>query len=51
MRGNKSSSQSSTSNQQHSVRNPKPISIAPSRNIRSGERPAYQAPIPPKKTK
>lgn len=27
---------------------PKAISVAPRREIRSGERPAFQAPVPPK---
>lgn len=32
------------------VNTPKPLGIAPGRNIRGGERPSYQAPpVPPKK--
>lgn len=47
MSSNKSSN-NNAGNQNRSVSTPKPISVAPGRNIRSGERPSYQAPIPPK---
>jgi hypothetical protein len=48
MSSSNKSSNNNAGNQNRSVSTPKPISVAPGRNIRSGERPSYQAPIPPK---
>lgn len=31
-----------------SVKTPRPIGVAPNKNVRSGERPSYQAPPTPK---
>lgn len=43
------SNNNNNGNKIQSVVTPKPISISPQREIRSGERPSYQAPRPPKK--
>lgn len=37
-----------SSNQNHTVSTPRPIGVSPGRDIRSGERPSFQAPVPPK---
>lgn len=46
----KKSTNSNVTNQNRTitVTSPRPIGVAPGRDIRSGERPSYQAPPPPK---
>jgi hypothetical protein len=48
MKSNRSNNNSTSQNRTINVSSPRPIGIAPGRNIRSGERPSYQAPTPPK---
>ncbi len=46
MSGKNSSSNNGNSN--ISISKPRPIGVAPGRETRAGERPSFQAPIPPK---